>query len=1164
MAAVKNHIIVLEPCSETLQDLLEQVSKKGQVEITTVASAEEAIETAAAFAPCMLVCSILENNHVPRTVTLLKRLEKMIKAGTLKSMVSSLVKNRQLANLITGMGVTDYIEEPAPLRTLHFKANLQLKAIDTVRKQLELKKAAQERIVFKKDGQKQSDGEAAGAVTPQAKPALEIDEDTFLFRNSQVKKQGKKFVLEMEGPDPSTGEWKQHEDKGDKETNWRWVPEEKKDAPEAEKNDGWVHEGDKPQFDETIGKWKLVSESPNLSLVKQGKKVATKVSTNEKGEVAVAADSRKTVENIVANRKKAVENKKSKTDKQAGKEKDTAAKEKLEEGAAPVEAKLGEKDEPREKRLESASSAPNSTKESFSGAKESDQEAGDIASTKSPEKSKPAEDNVIAMRDRRSPKEEEKTAEFSDKRAPETKKALSPLDFLKKKKEESQKAQKPVNEGELPPEGQDARERDSGEAIAEAEKKPKKSRARDALSALESRMKAGTESLEEIEDESHSDNEASAESEEPDEDFAEAEVGTRAAKESKKSRSAGPEKKIGAKDLDGEDAPKARTFADEVKKKEKKKAVYKEIQETLRKPLPEKLDPEEEKALRKQLGLEDAPEIDAKELAKRARSAEIKKLKQRLVDIDLNREGGEAASNPVFHDLAQDEIESTQSDKQLLREQKHTKVRAFDSEEKTQEDEESRKKGQKSGKSPSGKGSAGGEDKAKYLPQRDIQPLGGAWETTGSYYVYLQAETRYRGFQDIAALLPLWIYEGPTVPELLNKTKQWKFLGTLPFSAKSESEIPEEVKQFLLRLNREAEAAAQEEPEESKEKKARAVAKQTEAAEEAAESDEETKGPERRLDVKDLLAKAESGSERIRSEEQEPVAESIDETEEKDQEREGSEAREERGSSISEKKNRSRTKDASDDFESSDEVEKHAEPAMESTDSESIGREEDQAATLKNIFQKGKSRKDRKTGVEFDEETVALSDGDETSRSDTPLDPEHEKTAAKVSAKLAAESPAIEKFLERRKKKERKAEATEPGSTEEASNPYLGIYVCVSDVLGHPMSPEKAISKLLRSIAQSFGDCGTAILAGTVENGSSVAIFSDGESVRKGEHIALDSHCFPIAQGAGESEKILGYLALRATGSRTNFRADEIAAANKCIEHFRVLLTRNEREKEAA
>lgn len=947
MAEVKNQIIVLEPCSEALQELLKQVAKRGQVEVTTVTGAEEAIETATAFAPCMMVCSILENGHVPRTVTMLKRLEKIIKTGMLKTMVSSLVKNRQLANLITGMGVTDYIEEPAPLRTLHFKANLQLKALDTVRKQMELKKAAQEKIVFKKDGEKTVETEpAVGATAPQAKPALEIDEDTFLFRNSQVKKQGKKFVLEMEGPDPATGEWKQYADNGGREASWRWVTEEMKSAPEAERGNGWVHEGDKPQFDETIGKWKLMSEAPDLSLVKNGKKVASKISTNEKGEVFVAADSQKTIENIVTNRMKAAELRKAKTEKTAKKK--NAVPGEVQESP---ERKAGEAAE--EKIPEKPEGSAEAVGIDEAGAAAPEQDSRDSVPEKiraERESGSPAEENVVSLRDRRSQSDEKGT--FADKRAPSEKKALTPLDFLKKKKEEKRKTAA-MRDTVAEPGAEEKNEKagDPAESGATGEK-PKKSRAKNVLDALESRMRAGSEALEDLPE-----RESAAELSELEDGASVEEIGPtdeeELSDERKETRGAKSGRESGEQE---EDAPHAPTYAEERKKKEKKKAIYKEIQAVLRKPLPEKLTPQEEQELRKKYGFEDVPEIDALGLAKRARSEEIKKLKQRLLDIDLNRDADAEVPDSLLHDLSPEETENTQSDKQLLHEQKHTKVRAFDSGDDFREEEEE---------------------------------------------------------------------------------ERIKARGTKARKGRDEAEqIAEEV-------------AAEQENRESVE-----------------------------------------STERERAEWDEPAAEP-----------------------------------------------------------EELAAREDQAETLKSLFQREKRRKERDSEIE-------LHDAD-AGESEAP------NIAEAVSAKLAAESPAIERFLARRKKKERNPEPSE-SSANQTANPYLGIYVCVSDVLGHPMPPEKAITKLLRSIVQSFEHCEAHILSSEVENDSAVAIFSDGERTKPGDRVSVDDLSFPIPQSAGEGGKILGYLNLRATAPRTEFSAEELSAAKRCVEHFRVLLTRNGNAGEAA
>ena len=305
----KNTIIVLEPCAKSAKELIATAEEKSLAEVMHVSSVEEALQMIAQSLPCIFLASINDNADVPTRVQLFKRLEGAIKQQGLKIFVITPIKNRQLSDMVTQkLGVADYIVEPIPARTMQFKLNLQLKAVDNFRRQQELKKAAAEAVVIKKlDNAKKQEGAGNNEVKANGKPALQAGEDTFLFKNSGVKKTGKKYTVELEGPAPETGEWVPHEDKGDPTPAWRWVPKEEKEAQAAGEipPDGWVHKGDKPQFVDESQKWAMTSEKPSLALRKKGAVAAEKMGTDEAGEVFVAEDSAAAEENLAKNRARA-------------------------------------------------------------------------------------------------------------------------------------------------------------------------------------------------------------------------------------------------------------------------------------------------------------------------------------------------------------------------------------------------------------------------------------------------------------------------------------------------------------------------------------------------------------------------------------------------------------------------------------------------------------------------------------------------------------------------------------------------------------------------------------------------------------------------------------------------------------------------------------------
>lgn len=1050
---LKNKIVVLEPCTKTVEDLLKTITDRKLAELVRVSIPEEAIQLVRQFQPCMLVVCIQENNELPQRVNLFKNLESSIKYGLLKTLFVSKVKNKQISTLITSLGVTDFMEEPVPLRTLQFKANIQLKAIETIRKQQEMKKASQEKIVFKKTGQKES---AEGSGDPQAKPtpALQLEEDAFLFKNSGVKKNGKKMVVELEGPDPASGEWVPHEDKGNAQAAWRWVPEEEKEAAEAKRGDGWVHSGDKPQFQETTQKWQMASEKPDLSYQKDGKKVAKKIATNAAGEVTVAADSPKAEANI----KKA---------KAAGRRaKERKAEKRL----------LGEQAEQEAKEAkQKTAAAPAADAEQTTGRAE----GAPAAEGASPEPA-PLE---LKGREPRKPAAKETSAESAEEPAPvvelkthreqkEAKKAkgpaLNPLEFLQKKKKEKLAQEQPeasieekAEKTELALAEEEPAETQKPEKLkVEALEKPKaekkKSKAEETLDRLRNKLGDGLEGPEaEKAREEISQLELEAK-----EERAEASASAETAEE-EAAAGEGPEPL-----LIGEQKKKKAKAAPlpglvGLSPKERKKKVLEEVQEMLAEPLPKELPPEEEKRLREKFGLEDSPEVTPEALARKERLEKVKALKDSLSDLETREE--DRAPEAKTHDLSPDELENTWSQSGDGGGNAGVERRAFDSDLPAEEEPESSRL--KTAALQKKKEKAEREDPYVYLPEIDLNPIGNAWEKAEEHQVYLSGELRYRGFAKMQDLLPLWIYKGDQKPELLDKTKQWRFLGSLPFAAQTLKEVPADVREFLLGLKA---AAAEEQGQENEDS---AIAEALEATQEdsppAAESQEELIGEASPRKKSKGLELAELGA-----------------------------SLEKEAAALGEK------------------AQEDPAPAPE--------RPVTQADTLEDLFEK-------------------------------------KKKSGSITEALAGsvKSPGIEKFLERRKKKEKSAEPAAAAQKMEPTNPYLGILVALSNSFGPAKDSQRSVARVLKAIELSFGRCTCAILGPLDAEGLAALQLGTGQA---GEKVNPDG-ARAIRQ-PGE-ERALGFLLLKPAEGRNGFTDQEEEVIRKVLDSIWPALARGT-EREAA
>jgi hypothetical protein len=1057
---LKNKIVVLEPCTKTVEDLLKTITDRKQAELIRVSIPEEAVQLVRQYQPCMLVVCIHENNELPQRVTLFKNLESSIKYGLLKTLFVSKIKNKQISTLITSLGVTDFMEEPVPLRTLQFKANIQMKAIETIRKQQELKKASQEKIVFKKAGQKE---EGEGGGEPQAKPApaLQLDEDAFLFKNSGVKKNGKKTVVELEGPDPASGEWVSHEDKGNAQAAWRWVPEEEKDTPEAKRGDGWIHSGDKPQFQEASQKWQMASEKPDLSYQKDGKKVAKKISTDAAGAVSVAADSPKAEANI----KKA---------KAAGKRaKERTAEKKLLAEQAEQEAKeaklkaeaspdpLAEKPEPLAKQAAEAGEEPSGPAPLELKGKEAKKAATKEKSAEGAEEPAP----VVDLQTHREQKETKKS------KGP----ALNPLEFLQKKKKEklskeapeSSAEEKPEKQSDLPAAEEEAPEENKTEKLkVEALEKPvagkKKNKSAEALDRLRAKLGEG---LDKPEEEKVREEIAALELAQEEEEAALAEDPAAIAEEEVPEGEGPAPLLIGEKKKKKAKAPALPGLMG-LTPKERKKKVLEEVQAMLAEPLPKELPFEEEKRLREKFGLEDAPEVSPEALARKERLEKVKALKASLLDFDTRQEE-ESAPEAKTHDLTPEELENTWSQSSGAGRESGVARRAFDSDLSAEEEPEDDSLATSARTKKKEKGEK--EDPYFYLPEIELKPIGNAWEKAVEHQVYLSGEIRYRGFAKMQDLLPLWIYKGEQKPELLDKTKQWRFHGALPFSAQTLKEVPADVREFLLGL------------------------KAGDREENSAEAED--------AEIAEAMA----------STQEEELPEAADES-----------AAEEL---IGEDKPRKKSKGL-DLAELNASLDKQSD-AMSGEPAEEFSSQGDrpvtQADTLEEIFEKKK-----KSGSI----TSALSE--------------------------TASSPGIEKFLERRKKKEKAAEPATSAQKSEPTNPYLGILVALSNSFGPAKDSQRTVGRVLKAIELSFGRCTCALLGPPDADG--LAPLQIGPGGELGEKMAPEG-ARPIRMK--DHEEILGYLLLKPTGDRPGFTDREEEVIQKVLESIWPALAKGTERKAA-
>ncbi len=1116
----KIKIIVLEPVSPLVQELIKTQSSREDIDLERAQTADDAAGLALTFLPCMLVASLQDNKDIPAVVNLLKKVERGIKYGRLKSMITSKVKNKQLSNLVTGMGVTDFIEEPAPARTLVFKSNLQIKAVETIRKQEEAKLKAQEKTVFKKDQDKISGGDGEAAKT-KSKEALTLGEDMFLFKNAGAKKSGKKLTLEAEGPDPASGEWVQHEDKGNAKTSWRWVPNEDKAKPAAEqKKDGWVHEGEKPVFNPQAKKWQLTSEKPDLSFQKDGKKVAAKVSTSAKGEVEIAEDSKQAEENL---------------NKIALKWNPAAAKKPAATAAQPAKPEA-EKNDPA---FNNKTGGPKEKTEHQKNLDLKPEEKKESKELQFKDK-KPKDPKELSLKETEEKKEGEKEAKelnFKDKKKPQK----AAKDFIAEKEDASA------------PQGKDSAVQKSA-VDAGAEKALYQEKLEKQKSSLEKGEKSLGWESEKGDFKNHlTEDEKTEASASKKEKTAETEVEGDLGREKKLKKKPGESKLDKLKRLmekfdEEEEEPESDspTLKQKKKKPEEdraarlarlkekaqkdKKEMMVALQDELAKPLPETLPKEEAEAIRKELGLED-PALSDKELARKHKLNKLKNLKERLKDVDTDLTTIEEIANDKEELEAveqAEEAENTWSKQQLdgaRVKERNFSARDSDLEEAEETEAQKKKKAQSAEKV---KREVPPGEPEFFKEEREVLPLGAAWESTGKFYVFLDAATHYKGFQDLQAILPLWVYEGEFKPELLSKIKKWRFYTRLPVQAKTVAEVPLEVVDYLNALKKETEKNTK------KDDRADRLAALKDSLKGEEDSDSEDGEVKKPATYKEKIEEIEKKKEKLK----EKMAEGKSVFQEKEQEKK---KRAEETDPLEALKERLGKKDEQE----------AEEPEAEAGDVEEAGDEEESSTAGSAKKKKGNEEDDKRARFAALKAKLGA-DAKAEDEADSPS-PQTEVEAPSKLTEVSKKSAALQKFFERRKEREKEDqnspalanENEEPRSPKDPKIAYLGIYVALSDAVYLNREFPRTAERLARAIAGSIDQCHVLFVAATGDEKVGTVLGSSSGDYSLNQALDVSGGKFYTIELKGKDKEILGYLCLEKTGSRNEFSENEKDALEK-------------------
>lgn len=902
-------VLVMKPVSPTVEQLVAFLKTSSAIEILEADAPIDLMQAINQVQPAIVLLSVFDNSHVVATVNALKGMHSLAKRGRVKTMVISKIKHAQLRGIAQKLNVAEFVEEPIIAKTLQFKMNLQIKAVDAIKKRDAELKAQQELVAIKQgdiaEGKNKFEAYSADA---KMRAASNLDEDAFTFRGAKVKKSGAQINFDLGGPDPASGEWRQHKPTPEGKPSWRWVPKDEKELEKigGEKGaDGWIAEGEKPEFDKLKKKWAFAGEKPKLSFNRNGKAEAVKAEVNAAGELEVAEDSpqaearvRKALEEIAkqAEKKRAeeIEAKKAKVD--AISEANAGQKAKNEQAA-------------KEKDVDRLAALRKRSENSDQEATNPENATGTATETQKNSKRKKSSENS-------DPEVLEGNAGNKLERTVESEKAKRSLADLKA--------------------GLEADEDSDSEEIEAIEKNAKGSGLKPGLKIIDTKTPENKKrDLRDIADANKKDDADSGESAEADDlgrpkkeknnKEVQENLSAKVEKNSKSAKSETAEDKLAAlrgkldKAKNGAEAPadqknsknKARSAEAELTErknkleastkelKKEKSALRKQIEAELNEPPKAKLTPEERAQIEEEIGEPNSKRSD-EELAKLAKMGRLKQLKKKLAKNDSDLKVAENEQEEIKHQLANAEKiasdkKNSDSQKSGLTEAEKARWTAKDSE---NEDAAPDWQGHKA-KSANANNSVKQIDEQKnfhFLAANQLGVQEPAWERAKPFFVCIAAQIRYRGFDSLVGILPIWIYGGDAKPEFIEKEQRWRFLDVPPRKINDISELPDPVRNYLNEIRENAgkksesvadseEAAAKTE---TKEKKQKLLAEKKSRLEQLKQqvSEADQRSPEEAAEEGESLAELRRKKEEKVKQEMEALAAEMAEIEREAEERE--------------------------------------------------------------------------------------------------------------------------------------------------------------------------------------------------------------------------------------------------------------------------------------
>jgi len=296
------NLMTLEPTNEKISEILKEFQGDESVQIIISKKESELARNLLSNEAAVLLLFCSNNGDVKKIAKFLNFCKKALKKRQTKIIIVSKLNNSLLADMFQKLGCNDYISNTIATNTLKFKIKVQMKAISALLKAIDLEKKNQEHIIQKSSSSENTNNSnVMHFANGNSSKLILLKEDLWLFKGSEPKKIEILLVVDCEGPDPKSGQWYAlGKDPSTHQERWRWIPHNQvTDNTKPEQEDGWEFQGECPKFNDKTQQWSLASEKPDLSYIKNGEKVASKLSLDNDGNPVIAPDSPQVKKNIL-------------------------------------------------------------------------------------------------------------------------------------------------------------------------------------------------------------------------------------------------------------------------------------------------------------------------------------------------------------------------------------------------------------------------------------------------------------------------------------------------------------------------------------------------------------------------------------------------------------------------------------------------------------------------------------------------------------------------------------------------------------------------------------------------------------------------------------------------------------------------------------------------